>query len=88
MNSIAASAQNTWHVDRSVNIAVVAGFVGSIASGIWFAATTNARIGELERMQQIAAPQADRLTRVETKLDAIHESLAEIRALINKTMVR
>jgi hypothetical protein len=73
-----------WHIDKTVNIAVVAGFLGTIGSGIWFAGQITQRVAYLEHEREVTAPQADRITRVETKLDIVQSTLVEIKALVNR----
>jgi hypothetical protein len=53
----------------------------------WFglalgASSTDARLSTLEKRMDAAAPQADRLTRVEVKLEAVQAGINEIKSLI------
>jgi hypothetical protein len=73
-----------WHLDKKVPLALIMTIVGQTIVAAWGASNLWTRVGELERQMQIAAPQFERVIRVETKVDAITGSLSEIKALINR----
>jgi hypothetical protein len=73
-----------WHLDKKVPLALIMTIVGQTIVAAWGASNLWTRVGELERQMQIAAPQFERIIRVETKVDAITGSLSEIKALINR----
>lgn len=74
--------QAEWHFDKTVNITVAAGFLGAIASGIWFAAAITTRVTIVEHQVEGLPTQVERIIRLETKMDSIAGSLTEIKALI------
>lgn len=76
-------SQERWHFDRTVNVAVVIGFLGMIGSGAWFAASVTGRVDNLEKAQLAAAPLSERIIRLETKLDSVVDRIAEIKGLIS-----
>jgi len=73
-----------WHLDKKVPIALIVTIVGQTIVAAWGASNLWTRVGELERQVQIAAPQFERVIRLETKVDGITGSLSEIKALINR----
>jgi hypothetical protein len=73
-----------WHLDKKVPLALIMTIVGQTIVAAWGASNLWTRVGELERQMQVAAPQFERIIRVETKVDAITGSLSEIKALINR----
>jgi hypothetical protein len=75
---------NQWHLDRKVPLALILTIVGQTVVAAWGASNLWTRVGELERQMQTAAPQFERIIRVETKVDGISGSLAEIKALIGR----
>jgi len=81
------SHNGRWHVERGIPLALIMTIVcgGAIhtATFAWAASNLWTRVGELERQMQMLAPQSERGIRVETKVDAINGSLAEIKAFIN-----
>jgi hypothetical protein len=73
-----------WHLDKKVPLALIMTIIGQTIVAAWGASNLWTRVGELERQMQIAAPQFERIIRLETKVDGITGSLSEIKALINR----
>jgi hypothetical protein len=73
-----------WHLDKRVPLALILTIIGQTVVAAWGASNLWTRVGELERQMQIAAPQFERIIRLETKVDGITGSLSEIKALINR----
>jgi hypothetical protein len=73
-----------WHLDKRVPLALIMTIIGQTVVAAWGASNLWTRVGELERQMQIAAPQFERIIRLETKVDGITGSLSEIKALINR----
>lgn len=71
-----------WTVDKKIPVALLVALSLQFAGAIWWGATTSARIDQLERDVKAAAPQAERLIRVEEKLSSMQSSLAEIKGLL------
>lgn len=74
----------SWHFDKRVPIAIIFSIACQTAGVIWWGATASERLTALERKVEMAAPQADRLTRVEMNIESIKESLTEIKAAVRK----
>jgi hypothetical protein len=74
--------EREWHLDKKVPIAVILTIVMQSAAFIWFGARLDHRVEALERESVIRIPQADRLTRVEVKLEGVQEGIVEIKRLI------
>ncbi len=82
------SPNGKWRVDHNVPLPLIvslvilfgAQFIGFIVWG------TNAttRLEAVERAIVSAAPQADRLTRVEVKVDGVQRTLDKIEALVQR----
>ncbi len=81
-----------WHVDRKVPVALLVTllvtFTGQTGAAIWWASKTDSRIEVLERTMTAAAPtsveQGTRLTRVETRLEAVQDGISEIKSILRK----
>jgi len=71
-----------WHLDKKVPLALIITIVAQTVAISWGASNLWTRVSELERQMQIAAPQFERIIRLEAKMDAISGSLSEIKALI------
>lgn len=77
-----------WHLDKRVPVALIVTILVQSGAAIWWAAGQSERVNALERAdaaRAIAAPvAADRLTRVEVKVDNALEGIAEIKRLIRR----
>ena len=74
--------EKAWHLDKLVPIALIITIVVQTIGIGWWAATITARLDTLEKRVDSAAPQADRLTRVEVKLETAVEGIADIKMLL------
>ena len=73
-----------WHLDRRVPLAVLIVLAVQTGGFFWWAGATNERMAAAERAIAANASAADRLTRVEVKVDTIVESVAEIKTNLRK----
>ena len=71
-----------WHLDKRVPLALVFTLVLQTFAIGWWASATSERVSTLERRMDAAAPQADRLTRVEVKIETVQSGIEEIKQLI------
>lgn len=81
--------QNKWHVDRSLNLAVLlalgsllATAIGTFGYGIWFASSQSTRLTIVEEAVRANAGISERLIRVETQTGAIHDDVKDIKQLL------
>lgn len=78
-----------WHISRGIPIAPMLAMLGYVATqvafGAWFASSMNTRVEAIERAQIQAAPQGERLTRVEEKLAAVQSGITDIKTLLQTT---
>lgn len=71
-----------WHLDRKVPVAIILTIMLQTGGIVWWAASAEARLNTLERTVQSTAPQGDRLTRVETRLEVVQEGITEIKTIL------
>jgi len=71
-----------WSLDKRVPLALILALCVQTAGIAWWASQTTERLANLERRVEQASPQADRLTRVEVKIDNIAGALADIKQSI------
>jgi hypothetical protein len=76
--------QGHWHLDKRVPIALIMTIAVQTAGFIWWASDVNARVAQLERQAVAAAPQPERIIRLETQIEAIREGITEIKTLIRR----
>ncbi len=73
-----------WHLDKTVPLALIITIIGQTMIAAWGASNLWTRVTELERQTQVAAPQFERIIRLEAKVDGITSSLSEIKTLIKR----
>lgn len=77
-----ADDRRRWHIDKTVPLAALLAAAIQFVALVWWGAMMTARVEQLERQQTAAAPQAERLIRVEEKLGAVQAALVEIKAAL------
>lgn len=77
-------ADARWHLDKRVPITLLLAIIAQTGGAFWWGATTSERINYLERQANMTAPQGDRLTRVEVKLEVMQDGINEIKRLITQ----
>lgn len=78
------TSDSSWHLDRKVPVAIIITILLQTGGVIWWGATATERLNALEHKVDLAAPQADRLTKVETRLEAVQDGISEIKSILRK----
>lgn len=71
-----------WTIDKRVPLALILTISIQTCGIVWWASGLTTRVEQLERQASAVAPQADRLTRVEVRIDNIADGVSEIKALL------
>jgi hypothetical protein len=74
--------KSAWHLDKRVPLALMVTIGLQTGGVIWWTSSLNERVSSLERNAVATAPQGDRLTRVEVKIENIQSGVNEIKALL------
>lgn len=78
--------QREWHLDKKVPIAMIMAILLQTGTFFWFASRLDHRVEVLERSESraiVTAPaQADRITRLEVRVENVQEIVTEIKRLI------
>lgn len=82
--SVVDTSDSQWHMDKKVPIALILAIIMQTGGMVWWAASASERLNALERKAEAVAPQAERLARVETKLEAVQDGIAEIKSILRK----
>lgn len=77
-------ADTQWHLDKKVPIALILVILAQTAAAGLVAGNFQARVNSLEDAQKLMAPQAERLTRLEVKLETALDNLSEIKRLVQQ----
>lgn len=75
-------ADARWHLDKRIPIAIILAIAVQSGAGIWWAASVDGRVTSLERQVQTSAPDRERLTRVEVRLEGVQSGISEIKTLL------
>lgn len=75
--------EREWHLDKKVPVALIVTLSLQTAAIVWWAASISARVDVLEQRSLAAAPQAERIIRLEAKLDNVVDKIAEIKGLVS-----
>lgn len=78
------SDDGAWHLDKKVPIALIVSILLQTGGMVWWAASATERLNALERKADVVAPQAERLARVETKLEAVQDGIIEIKSILRR----
>lgn len=78
------SPDNQWHLDKKVPIALIVMMLAQTFAAGWWGATMAARVDQLEKQSAGRAPQAERIIRLEAKVDTIVDALADIRVIMRQ----
>jgi hypothetical protein len=71
-----------WHLDKKVPIALIATIAIQTGAFIWWAASLSERVNTLERDALRSAPYAERIVRLETKMESIADGIIDIKRLL------
>lgn len=77
-----------WHIEKGVPLAVIittaTGLILQTVAISWWAATVSTRVENVEQQVKAAAPQAERITRLEVKVDVVQAGINEIKQLVTQ----
>jgi hypothetical protein len=73
-----------WHLDKRVPLALIVTIAIQTGTFIWWASSLTERVNTLERERVATAPQGERLTRVEVKLEGVQVGIDEIKRLLRR----
>lgn len=80
----AMTQDRRWHLDRRVPLATILMIVLQTAGVIWWGSSINERVNQLEARALLTAPQGDRITRMEVKLESIEKFMGRIERFIEQ----
>lgn len=75
-----------WHLDKKVPLALILTMALQTTAVVWWASSLTERVSVLEKRVETTAPQAERLTRVEVKIEAVQSDVSEIKSDIKRAL--
>jgi hypothetical protein len=76
------SDDGNWHLDKKVPISLILAILMQTAGFVWWGATTAEKVSVLKERLDAIAPNSDRLTRVEVKVDSVQQSINRVEGYI------
>lgn len=73
-----------WHLDKKVPLALIFAILVQTVVVVSWLSTLGERVNNLERSRDATAPQSERLTRVEVKIEGIQATTERIERLIRR----
>lgn len=86
MSSHPDPATNGWHIDRRIPIALVLTILIQTGGAVWWLATLNSRVSNLEEKLGAVASQPERLVRVETQVEALTKTMDRIERKLDRAL--
>ena len=77
--------ERNWHLDKRVPLALIFAIVCQTAAILIWGTRIDSRVEMLERQLSSSGSQGERIIRLEIKMDGIFQSLADIKALMQRT---
>jgi hypothetical protein len=77
-----------WHLDKKVPLALLTAILAQTVVAAMWVGSTSTRMDTMEKAIMATAPQADRLTRVEVKMDTVVEAVTEIKASLRAATLK
>lgn len=71
-----------WRLDRHIPISLIVTILVQTGAFVWWGATTDQKVAVLKDRLDAIAPNSDRLTRVEVKVDTVQQSINRIEGYI------
>lgn len=75
--------ERQWHLDKKVPLANITALAVQTCVIVWWAATMSVRVDQLEQKMAAAAPQAERVIRLDAKVDEMIGRIAEVKGLVS-----
>lgn len=71
-----------WKLKKEISIPAAIGLAVQTGAVIWFMATMNADVTQVRKQVDLYQPQTEKIIRLETKMEAIQDGIAEIKTLL------
>ena len=71
-----------WHLDKKVPIALIFTIVAQTVAVVWWAAKADNRLDNLEKAGSSGSAQAERIVRLETKMDSVVDAVTDLKVIL------
>jgi hypothetical protein len=77
-----------WHLERGIPIATLAAMVIQTGAVVWWASGIDSRVAALEKDNSNTAWQAEKIIRMDEKLNGVQSSISELKTVIQQSSPR
>ena len=74
-----------WMIEKKIPLALLIAILVQSLAVVWGAAVLTTRVDNLEKKVEASAPQGERIVRLEEKIGAVQQGIAELKALLQRT---
>jgi hypothetical protein len=74
--------ESRWRLDRHIPVSLIVTILVQTGAFVWWGASTDQKVAVLKERLDFIAPNSDRLTRVEVKVDGVQQSINRIEGYI------
>jgi hypothetical protein len=71
-----------WHLDKRVPIALIITMILQTMAVVWWAAKADNRLDNLEKAGSLGSTQAERIVRLETKMDSVADAVNDLKVIL------
>lgn len=83
------ASQKAWHIEKGIPLALIVAILVQTAGWVWWSASINFRVGQLEKAGEMVATQvtaaqsqAVTIARLEEKVNNVQASIADLKTLV------
>lgn len=84
MTTGAEKRDKVWHVERGIPIATLVAMVIQTGAVIWWASGIDNRVAALEKNNSNTAWQAEKIIRMDEKLNGVQSSISELKTVLQQ----
>jgi hypothetical protein len=84
MTTGGGAARERWHVGKEIPLALIMTIGMSVASGIWYASSTSARITQIEDTVRTQVSMRDEFIQLKEQMRSVERTLVRMETLLDR----
>lgn len=84
MTSRSEKSEKVWHLERGIPIATLLAMVVQTGAVVWWASGIDNRVAALEKNNSSTAWQAEKIIRMDEKLNGVQSSISELKTVLQQ----
>jgi hypothetical protein len=73
-----------WHIGREIPLAVIFAILVQTVGIVWWASSLSGRVDQLEKNNSASAWQAEKIIRIDEKLNTVQTTMSELKTAIQQ----